>query len=136
MEEDERQDVAARKLQTAYRARQARLALKKLIRENYVKLYDRINDQYVYKNKNTKEIFLQKPIFLGNDDLPTPKIFAAPNDYDPKVWSSLQFLIVFLLQSYSHTLFLFRTTLKVMGTHLLLPLLRLQTEESKNFHLR
>lgn len=84
MEEDERRENAARKLQAAYRVRMARQALRRLVKDNYVKLYDRVNDQYVYKNKKTKEVFLKKPQFLGSDDLPTPKIYAAPTDYDPK----------------------------------------------------
>ncbi len=77
-----RYDAAARKIQNAFRSKQARIAIKKLVRENYVKIYDRFSAQYVYKNRRTKEI-TGKPAFLGKDDLPTPRVFNAPSDYDP-----------------------------------------------------
>jgi hypothetical protein len=75
-------EAAARKLQRAFRAKKARDAIKKMVRENYVKIFDKFGNKYVYKNRNTKEVFHTKPKFLGTDDLPNPKYFEAPIEYD------------------------------------------------------
>ena len=53
------------------------------IRQAYIKIYDKVNDEYLYKNKITGEIFSRKPRFLGKDDLPNPRLFNAPLNYDP-----------------------------------------------------
>jgi hypothetical protein len=76
-------DAAVRKLQRAFRAKQARNAIKKMVRENYVKVFDKFSNKYMYKNRHTKEITAIKPRFLGNEDLPNPRSFNAPVDYDP-----------------------------------------------------
>lgn len=80
---EDRLDEAARKVQRAYRGKIARKRIKLLVRQNYVKIFDKISDCFVYKNKNTGEISHNKPVFLGNDDLPTPKALQAPLEYDP-----------------------------------------------------
>lgn len=82
-EEEEERDKAIRLLQRCYRAKTAREHLKALVRDNYVKIYDKINSTYAYKNRTTGEVSFEKPVFLGSDDLPTPKKLNAPPDYDP-----------------------------------------------------
>ena len=72
-----------RKLQKAFIVKKAREHLKRLVRQNYVKLYDKALDAYVYKNRTTGDVQQQKPVFLGKEDLPTPKNYAMPIDYIP-----------------------------------------------------
>jgi hypothetical protein len=81
--EEEIQDEAARYIQTAFRAKMARNLLKSLIRQNYVKLKDRQTNIYYYKNKTTGETNVMKPKILKEDDLPSPRDFQAPINYDP-----------------------------------------------------
>ena len=81
--EEERQDIAARYIQSAYRAKMARDTLKLMIRQNFVKLKDRQTGVYYYKNRTSGETMVRKPRILGNDDLPTPRDFRSPDNYDP-----------------------------------------------------
>mmetsp|Transcript_16244 Transcript_16244/g.24468 ORF Transcript_16244/g.24468 Transcript_16244/m.24468 type:complete len:885 (+) Transcript_16244:140-2794(+) len=81
--EEERQDAAARYIQNAFRAKMARDLLKDMIRQNFVKLKDRNTSVYYYKNKTTGETSVKKPKILGAGDLPTPRDFQCPEDYDP-----------------------------------------------------
>ena len=48
-----------------------------------MKIYDKINDEFLYKNKITGVITSKKPAFLGKEDLPEPKSYEAPLNYDP-----------------------------------------------------
>ena len=48
-----------------------------------MKIYDKINDEFLYKNKITGVITSKKPVFLGKEDLPEPKSYEAPLNYDP-----------------------------------------------------
>lgn len=81
--EEERQDTAARLIQTAYRRKMASDLLKAMIRQNFVKLKDRDTGVYYYKNRTSGEIVMRKPRILGDGDLPTPRDFQAPKEYDP-----------------------------------------------------
>jgi hypothetical protein len=76
---------AAQKIQCAVRKYQAKQRVQQLIRRRFVKLYDEVNKEYVYKDKFTQEIAVQKPRLLGNSDLQTPRSFEAPDDYDPGI---------------------------------------------------
>lgn len=80
---EEQQDMAARVIQQAYRRHEAKKTLRMMIKQNYVKLRDRENNRYVYKNKTTGEISEHKPRTLGAADLKTPRSFTAPDDYRP-----------------------------------------------------
>ena len=79
---EDRQDEAVRKIQRKARSYIAKLRLIKLTRANYIKKYDRINDIFFYKNKTSGVILPDKPKCLGMDDLPDPRDFEAPPDYD------------------------------------------------------
>jgi hypothetical protein len=80
---EEQQDLATRVIQQAFRKYEAKKMLRLMIRQNYVKLRDRENNRYIYKNKTTGEISEAKPLNLGKDDLKTPRSFTAPEDYRP-----------------------------------------------------
>ena len=58
-----------------------------------MKIYDKINDEFLYKNKITGVITSKKPVFLGKEDLPEPKSYEAPLNYDP----GLIYMILYLL---------------------------------------
>jgi len=77
------ENEAIRKLQRAWQVKIARDNIKRLVRQNYIKQYDRVNDEYIYKNRMTGEIKMKKPTFLGDEDLPTPRNYMAPMDYNP-----------------------------------------------------
>ena len=81
-EEENERDDAIRKLQRSYRVHRARMLLRLMIRNNYVKLYDRVNDMFFYKNKTTGQTYTVKPACLGRIDLDPPKQLKAPEDYD------------------------------------------------------
>lgn len=83
MDYEDKLDLASRKVQRIYRSKKAREVLKKLVRNNYVKIYDKVGDRFVYKNRSSGVISDTKPRFLGNDDLITPRLFEAPLDYNP-----------------------------------------------------
>jgi hypothetical protein len=82
-DEENRRDIAARVIQRKVRIRIARKNLVDLFKQSYVKIYDEVSDQYVYKNKFTLQISYDKPRLLGNDDLPSPRKLEAPADYNP-----------------------------------------------------
>ena len=82
-EDENKRDTAARIIQRKARLRIARRNLVNLFKESYVKVYDEVSDQYVYKNKFTLEISYDKPRLLGSDDLPSPRKLDAPSDYNP-----------------------------------------------------
>lgn len=92
--EEELQDEAARYIQTAFRAKMARNLLKTLIRQNYVKLKDRNTNIYYYKNKTTGETSVFKPRILKEDDLPSPRDFQAPMNYDPGFYDEKGFALL------------------------------------------
>lgn len=102
LEEEDERDEAIRKIQGKFRQKIARDNLKRLIKENYVKLYDRINDIYVYKNKQTGEISQEKLVFLGNDDLPDPIDYACPPDYDPIEPNDDGYAIICTVNKFQH----------------------------------
>ena len=82
--EEERQDIAVRRIQNAYRSRRGRMMLRAMIRANYVKIRNLdFGGEFLYKNKMTGEIREDKPKFLGDEDLPDPRDFKAPYGYTP-----------------------------------------------------
>ena len=76
-------DEAARKIQTRFRIWRARKTLREKAMKIYVKVFDRKKNLYVYRNKETGQILFSKPKVLGNSDLPTPRKYIAPFDYNP-----------------------------------------------------
>ena len=82
LEADDKRDDASRVIQRLARTFLARMRLRKLVRANYIKKYDRTNERHYYKNKSTGEILNQKPRCLGKDDLPDPREFVAPDNYE------------------------------------------------------
>lgn len=81
-DEENQRDDAIRKLQRCYRRYRALSMMRLRVRNNYVKLYDRENDMYIYKNKITGNTSFNKPLCLGSGDLDSPKSLRAPEDYD------------------------------------------------------
>lgn len=82
LEADDKRDDAARVIQRLSRTFLARIRLRNLVRANYIKKYDRVNERHYYKNKSTGEILNEKPRVLGSDDLPDPRSFVAPENYE------------------------------------------------------
>jgi hypothetical protein len=76
--------AAVSKIQYNYRVFRARRLMKLKIRQTYMKVYDKINGEYLYKNRFTGVISNKKPALLGNEDLPDPKLYNAPLSYDPE----------------------------------------------------
>lgn len=81
-DEENQRDDAVRKIQGCFRRHHAVSMMRVRIRNNYVKLYDRENDMYIYKNKMTGATSFNKPLCLGSGDLDLPKSLRAPEDYD------------------------------------------------------
>ena len=52
-----------------------------MVRANYIKKYDRVNERHYYKNKTTGEILLNKPR-RWVQRLPDPRDYVAPDTYD------------------------------------------------------
>ncbi|CAM9519588.1 unnamed protein product, partial [Ectocarpus sp. 8 AP-2014] len=71
--EEERRDEAVRLIQGLFRAKRARYVIRELIKANYVKEIDSISGEPIYRNRHTGYISRRKPVFLGNDDLETPR---------------------------------------------------------------
>lgn len=70
-------------IQRALRVYQAKKSAKEAFKRRFIKLYDALNDEYVYKDKQTDYIHPSKPFILGDEDLQSPRILVAPDDYDP-----------------------------------------------------
>jgi len=81
---DSKFSTAVSLIQHNYRVYRARKLLRQRIRLAYMKIYDKINGEFLYKNKFTGAISSKKPAFLGNEDLPEPKLYDAPLSYDPE----------------------------------------------------
>jgi len=79
----EEEVAAVIKIQCLARKRQAWLRVMILVRQTYVKVLDRLNNEYKYKNKMTGAVDFDKPRLLGKKDLPEPRTFVCPMDYDP-----------------------------------------------------
>lgn len=92
--EEERQDEAVRLLQGLYRARKARRTLREMVRANFVKEYNPETEYFQYRNKRTGEVTDHKPLALGDEDLPTPKIHLAPKEYSIRAPSIKQYALV------------------------------------------
>ena len=82
LEAEDKRDDAARIIQRLARMYLAISRLRSMVRANYIKKYDRVNERHFYKNKTTGEILLNKPRVLGSGDLPDPRSFVAPETYD------------------------------------------------------
>jgi Ca2+-binding EF-hand superfamily protein len=65
---------AAFKIAGMFRGFKARKRVKALIRIQYAKKYDVETDKFYYENTKTGETSQQKPVNLGSDDLPNPKM--------------------------------------------------------------
>ena len=82
--EDMTDEEAAMKLQGMWRARQARLAIKRMLRDVWMKVYDESSGGWYYFNKVTHESSWEKPKLLGSSDLAktprhkTPRQATAP----------------------------------------------------------
>ena len=84
-EEIERiEDDAINVIQHAYRAYRVRAQFRFLVRQSFMKVFDKEIRDYVYINKMTGNRFRYKPSFLGDEDLPIQRIFAAPLSYIPR----------------------------------------------------
>lgn len=81
-------NAAALKIQCIVRVHQSKQKLHRKLRRRFVKVYDSISDEYVYKDKKSGYIHLSKPLLLGDGDIQTPRALAGPNDYDPKYFVS------------------------------------------------
>merc|ERR1711938_262770 len=92
--EEERQDEAVRLLQGLYRARKARRMMREMVRANFIKEYDPETEFFVYRNKRTNEVSHHKPLALGDEDLPTPKVHIAPKTYSVRAPSIKQYALV------------------------------------------
>ena len=77
-------NAAALKIQCIVRIHQSKQKLHHKLRRRFVKVYDSVNDEYVYKDKQSGYIHLSKPLLLGHGDIQTPRAVAGPDDYDPK----------------------------------------------------
>lgn len=96
------QNICCRKIQRAYRVKRARRLMREKIRLNYVKLYDRVNKTSSYKNKLTGEISDKKPAFLGDDDLPIPKQYNAPINYDANEVEDDAYALIITCSEFDH----------------------------------
>ena len=68
------EDVAAKMIQNCWRSHVAWQRIRKMVEDNYEKLWDSKKKQYYYINKSTKEISWEKPMILqrngkSNDDI-------------------------------------------------------------------
>ena len=75
--------------------------MKQQIRQAYIKIYDKINDEYLYKNKITGDISSRKPVFLGKEDLPDPKQYEAPFNYDPEYMDEEAFAMLITVTAFN-----------------------------------
>ena len=82
LEAEDKRDDAARVIQRLARMYLSIARLRAMVRANFIKKYDRVNERHYYKNKSTGEILLNKPRILGSGDLPDPRDFVAPDTYD------------------------------------------------------
>ena len=70
-------------IQCAVRLFLARQTVKRIIGRRFIKVYDTVTREYVYKDKQTQRIQISKPSLLGSIDLPSPRLLVAPDHYDP-----------------------------------------------------
>eukprot|EP00596_Hydrurales_sp_CCMP1899_P003429 CAMPEP_0119043238 /NCGR_PEP_ID=MMETSP1177-20130426/19666_1 /TAXON_ID=2985 /ORGANISM="Ochromonas sp, Strain CCMP1899" /LENGTH=893 /DNA_ID=CAMNT_0007010929 /DNA_START=292 /DNA_END=2970 /DNA_ORIENTATION=- len=74
---------AALLIQCALRVYQSKKKSRETFNRRFIKLYDALNDEFVYKDKQTDYVHPSKPFILGDEDLTSPRILEAPDDYDP-----------------------------------------------------
>ncbi|CBJ48320.1 hypothetical protein Esi_0002_0051 [Ectocarpus siliculosus] len=79
---------------------QSELDTSELIKANYVKEIDSLSGEPIYRNRRTGYISRRKPVFLGNDDLETPRYFAALDNYDPGKSAIPQFAVIITNQEF------------------------------------
>jgi hypothetical protein len=78
-------EEAAAHLQGMWRARQARVYLRRLVRAQYKKVYDADSKKFYYFNARTGESHWTKPIVLGSEDLElTPRTMLAAGVTPPR----------------------------------------------------
>ena len=84
-EEMERlEDEAVKTIQHAYKAYRVRAQFRFLLRQSFMKIFDKDFGAYVYVSKMTGSRFQFKPSFLGEEDIPVHRVFTAPPDYVPR----------------------------------------------------
>ncbi|CAM9314409.1 unnamed protein product [Ectocarpus fasciculatus] len=98
--EEERQDEAVRLIQGLFRAKRARYVIRELVKANYVKEIDSLSGEPIYRNRRTGYISRRKPVFLGDDDLETPRYFTALDNYDPGKSAIPQFAVIITNQEF------------------------------------
>lgn len=65
--------------------------IRELVKANFVKEVDSLTGSYIYRNRRTGHVSRRKPVFLGNEDLETPRWehdeYTAPGTtYAVNVW--------------------------------------------------
>ncbi|CAM9743982.1 unnamed protein product, partial [Ectocarpus fasciculatus] len=94
------QDEAVRLIQGLFRAKRARYVIRELVKANYVKEIDSLSGEPIYRNRRTGYISRRKPVFLGDDDLETPRYFTALDNYDPGKSAIPQFAVIITNQEF------------------------------------
>lgn len=46
---------------------------RELVKANFTKEVDSLTGEYIYRNRRTGQLSRRKPVFLGSDDLETPR---------------------------------------------------------------
>lgn len=46
---------------------------RELVKANFIKEVDSLTGEYIYRNRRTGQLSRRKPVFLGSDDLETPR---------------------------------------------------------------
>lgn len=81
--EEKKKLKAAIRLQCAYRCYLARRRAQDHYRSHFKKVYDINLRKYVYQNKDTQDVFEDLPEYFNEQQIPIPRDFAAPPDYNP-----------------------------------------------------
>lgn len=97
---DEDLNIAASKIQNAYRGRRNYRILRKKLKDNIVKLPDKDKGGFVYRNKRTGVVSTVKPLWLGKDDIEAAKQYVAPIGYDPGTCDDDGYALVITVNSF------------------------------------
>ncbi|RYH21463.1 hypothetical protein EON65_20595, partial [archaeon] len=81
---EKRRKRAALVVQCAYRCYLARRSARDQYRARYRKIYDADSKEFGYQHKKTLDVFEELPDYFGKlSDLPNPRDYQAPEEYDP-----------------------------------------------------
>eukprot|EP01031_Cornospumella_fuschlensis_P028318 gene28318-34193_t len=81
---DKKRKRGAITIQCAYRCYLARRSARDRYRARYRKIYDADSKTFGYQNKKTLDVFEELPAYFGKlSDLPNPRDYQAPDEYDP-----------------------------------------------------